>query len=610
MNTAAGKVFVRLTVPFLAIATLVFLFTQTSTAVLNSEEPMWAGALNITANGGTSNYSKVVLDNLGNVHVIWRDNSVYPYDTQVFYRLRSAAGDWSPINVVPNSNVYVGIPDASTDLSGTLHVVWRTSSIQYAEKPLTGSWSMPIAISDLGSSNDPDIETGIDGSLHVMWGQGTYRERTPAGTWLNETTVFPGVQNLGSVDIAVADDGTVHAVIGDANTNDIYYASRAPGGTWTAPLNVSSNPTASSVPLVDSDANGDVHIVWKDVGGPDNYDTFYTARISGTWTPVTNISNVSGESYRQRMAVAPDGAVHVVWNETGAGVAGCYYTGKPSSGAWTTPEHVAYGGCEIAVAESGDVHWLWPEDNTLHHRWRTPSSPWSSYMVHTVSDLSYISMSAGPGHSLHAVWSGKPSPPGNLDTFYASFYRVTVSAVSPITLTNCYSNTLLIYGSGFFSTSQVYLGETQLLPVMFGSTSELTARVPLGFPAGLYPVTIRNPDGVYGEGTQLVAVKNPTPIVSSVAPTETFNVVESVLDVFGEHFVDTPAVFLGPQELPRVQWQHSGHLSATVPKSLASGWYPLTVANPGPGTPSYTLPNALYVKLPWKVLLPLVLKRE
>src|SRR5437870_2994195 len=63
--------------------------------------PMWATAFNLSDNAGTSSYPIVAVDKLGNVHVLWYDNSWYPYqDYAFYYRVRNPSGIWSPVTIV------------------------------------------------------------------------------------------------------------------------------------------------------------------------------------------------------------------------------------------------------------------------------------------------------------------------------------------------------------------------------------------------------------------------------------------------------------------------------------------------------------------------------
>ena len=82
----------------------------------------WSTPVNISQNAGDSRSLGVAKDDFGNVHAVWTANSQYPYDTRVFYRMRSPDGAWSPIDVLP----YAVVPtctDVAFGSDGTVHLV-------------------------------------------------------------------------------------------------------------------------------------------------------------------------------------------------------------------------------------------------------------------------------------------------------------------------------------------------------------------------------------------------------------------------------------------------------------------------------------------------------
>lgn len=386
------------------------------------QQPFWATPLNLSQNDGSSEYSLVLRDELGNVHVLWRDNSQYPFNTRLFYRLMPTNGEWSNVETVPDSLISVGVPDAVTDSAGTLHVVWRGegAGIVYASRPISGPWTPPTALSN-SQYNDPDIEIGPTGSLHVIWGHGAYSERSPNGTWSSVTSAFDGINNQGPISIAVDQNGVVHAVVGDTNTKEIYYANHILGGPWSAAYNVSDNLTPSEVPYIAVDEVGGVHFAWKDIGSPGNWEVFYRALIGGAWTATKNVSNLGGESYRIRLKVSPNGRAHVLWNEHGADI-GFYYASGDENSGWSAPRIIPGTSGEFAISEEGDVHILSGDSTDLYHSWLPPNGAWSPIAsLQTAVDAGYISLYAGPAHSLHATWSEKTSYSSNSEVMYSSF---------------------------------------------------------------------------------------------------------------------------------------------------------------------------------------------
>ena len=87
----------------------------------------------------------------------------------------------------------------------------------------------------------------------------------------------------------------------------------------------------------------------------------------------------------------------------------------------------------------------------------------------------------------------------------AASLSLSVTAVNPNTAPNDVDTPIVIRGTGFTATLSgtevltapvVYLGETALADVLWGSTTTLSATVPWGLVTGTYTMTVVNPDGI------------------------------------------------------------------------------------------------------------------
>ena len=125
--------------------------------------------------------------------------------------------------------------------------------------------------------------------------------------------------------IAVGDDGVVHVVWSDSSAllgagtgSDIFYRSRTAAGWGTLEL-VSQDTNASSVrPQVVVAPNGSVHVAWEQSGNvlssDADIDIFYRMRNADGWGAMEVVSTESDwNSVDPAMAVGPNGSVHVVW---------------------------------------------------------------------------------------------------------------------------------------------------------------------------------------------------------------------------------------------------------------------------------------------------------
>jgi hypothetical protein len=89
-----------------------------------------------------------------------------------------------------------------------------------------------------------------------------------------------------------------------------------------------------------------------------------------------------------------------------------------------------------------------------------------------------------------------------------------ISAVAPAVVENDAARELTITGSGFEAAPTVTLGTAALPGVGFVDTGTLTATIPAGFAAGVYDLTVTNPDGLGDTLPRGVNVQNPPPSTS------------------------------------------------------------------------------------------------
>lgn len=117
--------------------------------------------------------TRLVSDSQGNLHVGWREefydaSGTTQYGT--FYVSKTGLG-WSQVEKL--STAFAGGPDFVVDQTGTVHVVWGQAAgnmnIFYKSKPLGGSWSAPLAISQLPADSFEGSITADAQSLYVVF---------------------------------------------------------------------------------------------------------------------------------------------------------------------------------------------------------------------------------------------------------------------------------------------------------------------------------------------------------------------------------------------------------------------------------------------------------
>lgn len=276
----------------------------------------------------------------GTVPVLaWTDN-----DSQDVFTIYQKTGA-SIVAAVPSINQPVPRPSMALASDGTLHLVfaeWRSlnnrvSDVRYTRRPVGGDWlaaTVIFASPQLGSM-DPRIAIGPSGVLHVVWRESglagdeiRYMTGTvgPGGVaWSPSVTASNIVSLTWQPDVAITSNGDVHIVWTEKLGNDRYLAytrfralgGRTPPQRLGGPFPVNQNNPYHLATVVDAMGTR-VCAAWNAVPeGESAEDVFLICSKNGgdTWSPPENLSRTRAMSIRPSIAVAPDGSVHVVWQE-------------------------------------------------------------------------------------------------------------------------------------------------------------------------------------------------------------------------------------------------------------------------------------------------------
>jgi photosystem II stability/assembly factor-like uncharacterized protein len=100
---------------------------------------------------------------------------------------------------------------------------------------------------------------------------------------------------------------------------------------------------------------------------------------------------------------------------------------------------------------------------------------------------------------------------------FTGYHAPLVTGVSPNSGINDVTTPITITGSYFVSGARTYLDSTELPQVSWISSATLTTTVPVGLPAGVYTLTMTNPNGQSGVLSNAFTVTEP-PTVTIVAP--------------------------------------------------------------------------------------------
>lgn len=228
------------------------------------------------------------------------------------------------------NNVHVLLEDKSSG-------IWQT----YYTKTEGHAWTNPVNISNaLGNSAWPSIVVEPNNDLHAVWGSYinnnmeifySYSENT-GGDWTDPIIISNTEKWSERPSIAVDPNNKLHVVWCKRflNRSEIYYSESTDWG-WTEPINISDTLGESERPAIVADLYKNIHVVWQDSSSSDTeiYYT-YTYNDSQEWTAPVNISNSPGTSCIPAIAIGPDNALHVVWEDNSPGNYEILYTTNES----------------------------------------------------------------------------------------------------------------------------------------------------------------------------------------------------------------------------------------------------------------------------------------
>ncbi|MGA2699127.1 MAG: IPT/TIG domain-containing protein, partial [Methanoregula sp.] len=225
------------------------------------------------------------------------------------------------------------------------------------------------------------------------------------------------------------------------------------------------------------------------------------------------------------------------------------------------------------------------------------STPATSFAANTAEADSQITATAPAGTTgtvdVTVINSYGTSPTSSADyyTYTGSTPAPTVTGINPATGVNTATTSVTISGTNFNTTTsgtKVNLTRTgysnvPLTGVSVSSSTSIGGTVPSGVPAGTWSVTVINPDGQSGTGSNLftVTTSTPAPTVTSIAsPAAGPLAGGNTVTIYGTGFVSGATVSIGGNAATNVNVASGTSITCTAPAGSA-GAVSLTVTTPG-----------------------------
>ena len=252
----------------------------------------------------------------------------------------------APVDIsVPGQNA--SSPQITTAADSSATVIWTRSDgsdfiIQAATRPPGGSFGIPFDLSAPGQDAfDPQIAAARDGTIVSVWRRSDGANdivqaaiRPPDGPFGTPVDLSsPGQSSLGP-GVAVANDGssTVVWYRSDGAKHVVQAATRPPGGSFGAPVNLSDAGEDASSPQIATAPDGTATAVWRGSDGANGFIQAATRSPGGQFGVSLDLSAAGQAAERPQVATALDGTATTVWVQYGDanGVVKSIATSRPA----------------------------------------------------------------------------------------------------------------------------------------------------------------------------------------------------------------------------------------------------------------------------------------
>lgn len=501
--------------------------------------------------GGGSAYSALATDSQGNLHRVW-DGSDSAQGRGAYYAWRTPTGTWSaPARIGSVVNyIYGNMPAVAVDGRGIVHAAWTSGDgLYYAQKPPGGAWSNPQRFSEFAETGIA-LEADAAGNAHFLYWAGAtvYRQRRPDGTWLAPQVVDGQADSRFSQDLALTADGTVHVLWQRVGDGGIFYRARFSDGIWSSVRQIFAGFGYSyDRQCLVAARDGTLHAFWTWA-----YSGYYASKPpGGAWSAPVELSQARGPS---DLAVDSQGAVHLISSSSLGADGKTYYRQKPLGGSWTNPIAISngyYSYPALVVDRFDHLHTVWEDFNDIQYQTSKPASTPAvaslsqtvtipPTMHHATLALAYRMNGIGPGSRSGFVilvaangalsqvfatttstpwtttaldlsaWTGQTvsvtlalrqqagEPVAHLyldDVVLGSWWTPRLYQVMPAYIPPLTAMPITLVGENFAATPIVRVGDTLLTDVEWVDAQTLRARLPTGLEAGMHHVRITNPGG-------------------------------------------------------------------------------------------------------------------
>jgi hypothetical protein len=423
----------------------------------------WQASVYLSSNEAPgADHPQVAFDAQGDALAIW--NRQGPWGGAVQESFRPVGGAWqAPVNITAAEEG--DDPQIAFDKQGNALALWWSFEggdidewvLESASMPPGGQWQAPVAVSAPDLAGSPHIAFDAQGDAVAVWDGWTHgflshrvaqsAFRPAGGAWHAPVDISevvsegdePDNREASEPDVAVDEQGNAIVVWGRAF--GVQAAFRAAGGTWQAPVDLSTPFESASNPRVVFDVQGNVIAVWSlqpSIGAPNIIQSAFKPAV-GAWQAPVDLSDESHSAYEPQVAFDGQGDAVAVWNGEG-GIQGAGYAAAgphlnslsiPTEG--TVGQPIAFSVSPLDVwSVPGETSWSFGDGasasgTSVTHTYTVPGT--YTVTLHSTDELGNGTSTGGKVTIAPAVTTAPtPSPPA--PTLAAASIPPTIGAVS------------------------------------------------------------------------------------------------------------------------------------------------------------------------------------
>ncbi|HET6998197.1 MAG TPA: substrate-binding domain-containing protein [Solirubrobacterales bacterium] len=377
--------------------------------------PPWSAPVYISAPGGSVQQPHVVLDSDGDALTVWERFNIGATKATIQSAGKEPGGAWgTPLDLSAVGQTSVN-PQIATNADGDAVAVWGhfvgpiTASelvVQGATKPAGGAWSAPFDLTAPGANAyDATVAINGDGEAVAIWGRSNGSHRivqaalmATGGAWSPTVDLSSPGQNAFAPKVAFNDSGDAVVLWQRSNGSNeiIQAASKAGGGAWGAPVNLSVAGRTARNAEVALDPAGNAVAVWARFDGANDIVQSASRPAGGSWSAPVDLSAPGGAAGRPQIALQGNGYALSIWSRFNGTHNIVQAASRPSGGSWSAPVDLSAAGgtageAALAVNAAGDATAVWQRHNGTYQivqaATRKPAGIWSAPVNLSASDL-------------------------------------------------------------------------------------------------------------------------------------------------------------------------------------------------------------------------------